>query len=117
MTKSFAPRPMANGRCLNGAGRHTPVGASPSDRRPSGADQAAKSWLRAYVKLRAPSRPLGCEPMLSEAQLAQYHQNGFVIPDYRLPMQVIADVRATHARFIDRYPEFVDYCPAVLGYE
>jgi hypothetical protein len=55
--------------------------------------------------------------MLTEAQLAAYHEDGFVIPDYRLPEDVVADIRSAHARLVDRYPEFTDYCPALLSYD
>jgi len=51
---------------------------------------------------------------LTDAQLAEYHEAGFVIPDYRLSESTLADLRAAHSRFIDRYPAFVDYCPALI---
>ena len=32
--------------------------------------------------------------MLSDAQVTQYHADGFVIPDFRLPPATVADIRA-----------------------
>lgn len=56
-------------------------------------------------------------PMLSSEQVARYQQDGYVIPDYRLPDDVIARIQADHERLIARHPEFADYCPNVLAYE
>lgn len=51
---------------------------------------------------------------LTDAQLARYHEAGFVIPDYRLSETTLIRIRAAHSRFIERYPAFSDYCPALL---
>ena len=32
--------------------------------------------------------------MLTETQIAQYHRDGYVTPDFRLPDEVIEDIRA-----------------------
>ena len=55
--------------------------------------------------------------MLSEAQLATYHENGYVVADYRLPAAIVEDLRADHARLVERHPEFRDYCPTLLAYD
>jgi ectoine hydroxylase-related dioxygenase (phytanoyl-CoA dioxygenase family) len=55
--------------------------------------------------------------MLTDANLAHYAENGYVIPDFRLPMPVIEDIRRDHDRLIERHPQFVDYCPTVLAYD
>ena len=55
--------------------------------------------------------------LLSENQIKRYHEDGFVIPDFRLSEQTLDDIRATHDRLVRRHPKFVDYCPAVLGYD
>ncbi len=55
--------------------------------------------------------------MLSQAQLAQYHEDGFVIPDFQLPEHVLEEIRGAHSRLIAKHPEFEDYCPAVLAYD
>jgi len=54
---------------------------------------------------------------LSDAQLAKYHEAGFVIPDYRLSEATLTKIRTAHSRFIERYPGFSDYCPALLPLE
>ena len=55
--------------------------------------------------------------MLTENQIAQYHEDGFVIPDFRLSEQILDAIRATHERLVQSHPKFVDYCPAVLAYD
>ncbi|MEM7078210.1 MAG: phytanoyl-CoA dioxygenase family protein [Pseudomonadota bacterium] len=52
--------------------------------------------------------------MLSPAQIEHYHREGYVIPDYRLPLPVLDAIKADHARLIARHPEFADYCGALL---
>ena len=55
--------------------------------------------------------------MLTESQLQQYYEDGYVVPDYRLPDDTLIAIRADHDRLIARHPEFRDYCPTVLAYE
>ena len=55
--------------------------------------------------------------MLSEAQITQYHEDGFVIADYRLSDTTLFAIRQAHSRFITRFPQFNDYCPGLLPYE
>ncbi|MEZ5666947.1 MAG: phytanoyl-CoA dioxygenase family protein [Alphaproteobacteria bacterium] len=55
--------------------------------------------------------------MLSEAQVARYHEDGFVVPDYRVADDTLADIKDRHDRLIARHPEFTDYCPAVLAHD
>ena len=55
--------------------------------------------------------------MLTDAQVAQYHNDGYVIPDYRLDDAILERIRADHDRLIDRHPAFVDYCPNLLAYD
>lgn len=55
--------------------------------------------------------------MLTPDQVKQYHRDGFVTPDYRIPDQMLDDIRAAHARLVERYPEFNDYCSALLAYD
>ncbi len=55
--------------------------------------------------------------MLTPAQIEQYHQDGYTTPDYRLPSEVLADIRSAHARLVDRHPEFSDYCSALLAFD
>jgi len=56
--------------------------------------------------------------MLTDAELAQYHEQGFVIPaGFRLPAQTVAAIRDDHTRLVERFPRFADYCPTVLAYD
>ena len=55
--------------------------------------------------------------MLTEQQISQYHQDGYVIPDFRLPESTLAAIRADHDRLLQHHPEFQDYCPSLLKYD
>lgn len=55
--------------------------------------------------------------MLTDAQVAEYHERGYVIPDFRLPEAELEDIRARHARLLERHPEFRDNAPALLSHD
>ena len=55
--------------------------------------------------------------MLSQTEISQYHNNGYVTPDYRLPDSILSDIRKSHDNLVDRHPEFSDYCPALLAFD
>ena len=55
--------------------------------------------------------------MLSHSQIHQYHEDGFVIPDFRMPAHVLVSIRERHVRLLERHPEFRDYCPALLHFD
>lgn len=55
--------------------------------------------------------------MLSEAQVRQYHEDGYIIPDFHLDEEALAGIRAAHDRLIAKHSEFADYCPTVLAYD
>ena len=46
---------------------------------------------------------------LSEAEVDRYHENGYVIPEYRLPEETLQDICADYDRLLARHPEFRDY--------
>ncbi len=48
---------------------------------------------------------------------AQYQRDGYIVPDFRLPAETLGEVKAAHGRLVARYPEFRDYCPALLHYD
>ena len=54
---------------------------------------------------------------LSEAEVDRYHEDGYVIPEYRLPEETLQDIRADYDRLLARHPEFRDYCPMLLRYD
>ena len=55
--------------------------------------------------------------MLTEKQVSQYRTDGFVVPDFRLDDEALADIRAGHERLLAKHPQFSDYCPAVLAFD
>ena len=55
--------------------------------------------------------------MLSAAQIQHYQEQGYVIPDYRLPDETIAKIRRHHTEFLNLHPQFIDYCPALFVYD
>lgn len=55
--------------------------------------------------------------MLSDAEITRYHDDGFVIPDFRLSDATLEAIRAAHGRLIERFPAFADYCPALLPFD
>ena len=55
--------------------------------------------------------------MLNEEQIRQYHEDGYVIPDFRLGDDVLDEIRASHDRLLAKQPQFADYCPALLAYD
>ncbi|MEM7250152.1 MAG: phytanoyl-CoA dioxygenase family protein [Pseudomonadota bacterium] len=52
--------------------------------------------------------------MLSDAQLNHYHDHGFVVPDFRIPNDVMDAIDTHTAALIDAHPEFRDNCSALL---
>lgn len=52
--------------------------------------------------------------MLSHAQIDRYHQDGYLVPDFRLPSKTIDAIKADHARLVANYPQYSDYCGALL---
>jgi ectoine hydroxylase-related dioxygenase (phytanoyl-CoA dioxygenase family) len=55
--------------------------------------------------------------MLSDEQVEQYRRDGYVTANARLDESVLEEIRAAHARLIERHPEFSDYCSALLAYD
>ena len=55
--------------------------------------------------------------MLSADEIEHYHNDGYVIPDFRLDDAVLDDIRTNHDRLLAKHPEFTDYCPAVLAFD
>jgi ectoine hydroxylase-related dioxygenase (phytanoyl-CoA dioxygenase family) len=55
--------------------------------------------------------------MLTDAEVAHYHEHGYVIPDFRLPPATVAAIRADHDRLLARHPEFRNYCSRLLEFD
>ncbi|MEZ5660151.1 MAG: hypothetical protein R3E83_16900 [Burkholderiaceae bacterium] len=43
--------------------------------------------------------------MLTNAQIDEYHTNGFVIPDFRMPGPVLEAIKARHQKLLADHPE------------
>ena len=52
--------------------------------------------------------------MLTKEQIARYHHDGFVIPDFKMPENDILEIENKHFDLIKKYPEYINYCPAIL---
>uniref|UniRef100_UPI00248E2DD3 phytanoyl-CoA dioxygenase family protein n=1 Tax=Thalassobaculum salexigens TaxID=455360 RepID=UPI00248E2DD3 len=55
--------------------------------------------------------------MLTETEIAQYHDKGYVFPKYRLPPDTLQAIRDDHDRLLARHPEFRDNCPDLLTFD
>jgi len=55
--------------------------------------------------------------MLTPQQIAQYHEDGYVVPDFRVSDEVLASIKARHAALLEKRPDFRDYCPALLDHD
>jgi ectoine hydroxylase-related dioxygenase (phytanoyl-CoA dioxygenase family) len=58
--------------------------------------------------------------MLSDAEVTQYRQQGYVFPDFQLPETTLDSIREDHARLLATYPdrpEFRDNCSSLLHYD
>jgi ectoine hydroxylase-related dioxygenase (phytanoyl-CoA dioxygenase family) len=52
--------------------------------------------------------------MLTEAQIAKYHEDGYVIPDFQLGDAEIEEIRDRHAKLVARDSSYRDYCSHIL---
>jgi hypothetical protein len=55
--------------------------------------------------------------MLTRSQVDQYHEDGYLIPEYRLDKRTLDDIKSSHSELIERHPQYVDYCPAILPHD
>ena len=55
--------------------------------------------------------------MLTTAEVEQYHRDGYVVPDFRVPDELLGEIAEAHSLLIARHPEFSDYCSALLAYD
>ncbi|MBO6560390.1 MAG: phytanoyl-CoA dioxygenase family protein [Nisaea sp.] len=55
--------------------------------------------------------------MLTADQVDRYHEDGYVIPDFRLSPDKLERIKQLHSALLERHPEFRDYCNALLDYE
>jgi len=55
--------------------------------------------------------------VLSQKEIATYHQQGYITPQFKLPTTTITAIRDRHQLLLDQYPQFNNYCPALLAYD
>ena len=55
--------------------------------------------------------------VLSEAELEKYHEDGFIIPRYRVSSETLEAIKTDYDKLLVRNPEFKDYCPSLLRYD
>ena len=55
--------------------------------------------------------------MLSNSQINQYKNDGYIIPDFKMPEEVLFKIEKRHNDLLNKHPEFKNYCPAVLSYD
>ena len=52
--------------------------------------------------------------MLSNSQINQYKNDGYIIPDFKMPEEILLKIEERHNDLLNKHPEFKNYCPAVL---
>ncbi len=55
--------------------------------------------------------------MLSDSEISSYHREGYVTPDFKLAESSIGEIKQRHQNLLNKYPEFDNYCPALLAYD
>ncbi|MDA9648973.1 phytanoyl-CoA dioxygenase family protein [Alphaproteobacteria bacterium] len=55
--------------------------------------------------------------MLSNSQINQYKNDGYVIPDFKMPEEVLLKIEKRHTDLLKKHPEFKNYCSAILSYD
>ena len=55
--------------------------------------------------------------LLSESELERYHEDGFIIPRYRMSLETLEAIKVDYDKLLVRNPEFKDYCPSLLRYD
>ena len=55
--------------------------------------------------------------MLSNNQINQYKNDGYVIPDFKMSEEVLLKIEKRHTDLLNKHPEFKNYCPAILSYD
>ena len=55
--------------------------------------------------------------MLSKLQIEQYENDGYVVPDFKMPEDILNKIEERHDELLKKHPEFKNYCPAILHYD
>ena len=55
--------------------------------------------------------------MLSQSEIADFHQRGWIVPDYRVPAELLANAQDLTTRLLAERPEYADLYPDLLRAE
>ena len=55
--------------------------------------------------------------MLNKEQINKYAEDGYIIPEFKMPENDLLEIEKLHDELIKKNPQFLNYCPAVLEYE
>ena len=55
--------------------------------------------------------------MLTSEQVNHYKENGFVIPHFKIPEEILECIRSDYDKLLALHPEFRDFCPSLLSYD
>ena len=54
--------------------------------------------------------------MLNKEEIKKYHEDGYIIPEFKMPENDLLEIEKLHDELIKKNPQFLNYCPAVLEY-
>jgi len=52
--------------------------------------------------------------VLTKDQIDKYQEDGFIVPDFKMPEKDLLEIEVKHNQLIKKYPELKNYCPAIL---
>ena len=55
--------------------------------------------------------------MLSEADVTQFHRDGWIVPDYRVPDALLSEAQELTTRMLAERPDYADLYPDLLRAE
>ena len=55
--------------------------------------------------------------MLTKDEINRYKKDGYVVPNFSMPEEVLKKIEFRHNKLLAKFPEFKNYCPAVLSYD
>ena len=55
--------------------------------------------------------------MLNQQQIKNYQNDGYIIPDFKMPEEDLLEIENLHDHLIKKHPKYLNYCPAILQYD
>ena len=52
--------------------------------------------------------------MLTSEEIKRYKEDGYLIPNFKMPEKDLLEIEDLHDSLIEKFPKFRNYCPAVL---